>query len=171
MFWGVLQLELPGHAPGLGRLERFVERRDLRRVEIVQPHTHHLGFGIADVHQPLHCMSKVHLGALLRHMHVPPASLRFDKEQEMPGAMAFVLVIKALGLSGLRGQRDAGLLDQWLACFITIDLRTSPIIRLRLALQDVFHGGDQLGTDLWDTPLLLQPRLAGTFFKTRRTLS
>src|SRR5215471_12962782 len=171
MFWGVMPLELPGNAPGLGRLERFVERRALMRVEIVQHHTNHLGFGVADVHQPLHFMSKVHLGALLRHLHVPPASLRFDTEEEIPGTIAFVLVIKALGLSGLRWQRDTGRFDQLLACFINIDLRTSRIIRLRIDLQDVFHGGDTLGTDLWDTPLLLQPRLEVTFFQTRRTLS
>jgi hypothetical protein len=55
--------------------------------------------------------------------------------------------------------------------FIKVDLGTSRIIRLRVDLQHVFHGGDKLGTDRWDAPLLLQPRLEVTFFKTRRTLS
>src|SRR5512145_1187216 len=171
MFWCVMQLQLPGNAPSLCRLERFVERRDLMRIEIIQHHANHFGFGIAYVHQPLHCMGKVHLGALLRHLHVPPARLRFDKEKEIPGAIAFVLVVKALRLSRLRWQRDAGLFDQLLARFIKVDLGTSRIIRLRVNLQDVFHGSDKLGTDLWDAPLLLQPRLEVTFFKTRRTLS
>src|SRR4029450_7287076 len=82
MFWRVMQLQLAGNTPCLGRLECFVERRDLMSVEIVQPHTNHLGFGVADVHQPLHFMGKVHLGALLCHMHVPFAGLRFNKEKE-----------------------------------------------------------------------------------------
>src|SRR5512132_914709 len=171
MLWCVMQLQLPGNAPCLGRLERFVERCDLMRVEMVQHHANHFGFGIAYVYQPLHFMGKVHLGALLRHMHVPPASLRLDKEKEISGAIAFVLVIKVLGLSRLHGQREPGLFDQLLVRFIKVDLGTSRIIGLGVDLQHVFHRGDKLRTDLWDAPLLLQPRLEVTFFKTLRTLS
>jgi hypothetical protein len=73
-------------------------------------------------------MGKVHLGALLRHMHVPPASLRFDKEQEIPCAIAFVLVIKALWLSCLRWQRDAGLFDQ-LSLFLDSGVLCSNVVQ------------------------------------------
>ena len=95
------------------------------RVEIVQHHANHLGFGVADVHQPLHFMGKVHLGALLRHMHVPLAGLRFHKEKEIARAIAFIFVIKALRLSRLCWQRLSGLFDQLLARLIKVDLGTS----------------------------------------------
>ena len=72
------------------------------RVEIVQHHPNDLGFGVADVHQPLHFMGKVHLGAVLRHMHVPPASLRFDQEKEIPGAVALVFVVAAVAVPAVQ---------------------------------------------------------------------
>ena len=69
-------------------------------------------------------MGKVHFGAVLGHMHVPPASLRFDEEKEIPGAVALVFVIKALWLSRLCRQREPGFFDQLLARLIEVDLRT-----------------------------------------------
>ena len=167
----VMQLQLPGDPPRLSRLERFIQRRDLMRIEIVQHDTNHVSFWIAFVYQPLHFVSKVQLGTLLGHMHVPPASLWFDKEKEIPCAIAFVLIIKALWLSRLRWQWEPGLFDQLLVRFIKVDLGTSRIIGLRVDLQHVFHHRDKVGTHLRNTPLLLQPRLEVTFFKTRRTLS
>src|SRR5262249_8176896 len=164
MLGGVMQLELSSDPPCLSRLERFIERRDLMRIEIVQHDANPRGFGIACVNQPLHGMGKVHLGALLRYLHMPPASLRFDKEKEIPGAIAFVFAIIALWPPWLSRQREAGLLDQLLGRFIKVDLGTLRIIRLRVDLQHVFHRSNKLCTDLWDAPLLLPPRLEGTFF-------
>src|SRR5262249_47325373 len=79
--------------------------------------------------------------------------------------------MRAVWRSWLSGRREAGLVDQLLGRFIKVDLGTLRIIRLRVDLQHVFHGSNKLCTDLWDAPLLLPPRLEGTFFKTRRTLS
>ena len=140
-------------------------------VEIVQHHTNHLGFGVADVHQPLHCLGKVHLGTLLGHMYVPLAALRFNKEKEIARAVACIFVIKALRLPWLCRQGLLGLLDQLLARLINVDFGTLGILRLRVDVQHVFHRGDKLGAHCRDAPLLLEPGLEVLFFNTRRTLS
>lgn len=116
-------------------------------------------------------MGKVHLCALLRHMHVPLAGLRFNEEKEMARAVAFIFVITALRLPWLCGQGLSGLLDQWLARLIKVDLGTCGILRLRVDFQHVFHRGDQLGAHFRDAPWLLEPWLEVIFFHTRRTLS
>src|SRR5919206_1830826 len=171
MLGGVRQLQLPGDAPRLSRLERFIERRELMRIEIVQHHPNHRGFWVAFVHQPLHRMREVDLGPLLCHPHMPPASLRFHKEKEVARAVAGVFVIVALRPPRLSRQRLPGLLDELLARLIKVHFGPGGIIGLRVDLQDVFHRGNELRPHLWDAPLLLQPRLEDRFFKTRRTLS
>ena len=116
-------------------------------------------------------MGKVHLGALLCHMHVPLAGLRFNKEKEIARAVAFIFVIKALRLPWLCRQGLSGLFAQLLVGLIKVDLGTCGIIRLRVDVQHVLHSGDKLAVHFWNAPLLLQPRLEVAFFKTRRTLS
>jgi hypothetical protein len=48
----VVKLELPGDPPRFGRRERFVPRRELMRMEMIQHHAKHRGFWIAFVRQP-----------------------------------------------------------------------------------------------------------------------
>src|SRR5262245_43014365 len=167
----VMQLQLPGNPSRLGRLERFVQRRDLMRIEIVQHDPNHAGFWVAFVHQPLHLVGEVDPRTLLRHMHMAPAGLRFHEEKKVARAVALVFVITALRLPWLGGQRLPALCDELLVGFIKVDLRPLSIIGRCVDFQHVFHGGDELRTHLWNTPLLLQPRLEVTFFNTRRTLS
>src|SRR5215475_1252923 len=171
MLGGVMQLELPGNPPRLRRLERFIQRRDLMRIEIVQHDPNHGGFGVAFVHQPLHRVGEVDLRALLRHLHMPPAGLRFHEEKKVTRAVALVFIIIALRPPWLRWQWLPRLFDELLGGLIKVDLGPCGIIWLGVDLQDVFHGGDELCPHLWDAPLLLQPRLEDCFFKTRRTLS
>src|SRR5215510_1293572 len=141
------------------------------RIEIVKYDANYGGFGVAFVHQPLHGMGKVYLGALLCHLHVPLAGLRFHKEKEIARAVAFIFVIKALRLPWLCRQGLSGFFDQLLARLIKIDFGACGIIRLRVGVQHVLHRGDKRTAHFWDAPLFLQPRLAVAFFKTRRTLS
>src|SRR5262245_10137149 len=171
MLGGVMQLELPGDPPRFGRLKRFIERRDLMGIEIVQHDTNHRGFRVAFVYQPLHSMGEVALGPLLRHLHVPPARLRFYEEKEVARAVAGVFVIIALRPPWLSRQWLPGLLDELLGSLIKVDLGPGRIIRLGVDFQDVFHGGDELRPHCRDAPLLLQPWLEDCFFNTRRTLS
>src|SRR5262245_5228257 len=166
-----MQLQLLGDPPRFSRLERFIQRRNLMRVEIVQHDTNHRGFRVAFVHQPLHRVGEVELGALLRHLHMPPASLRFHEEKEVTRAVTLVFVIIAQWPPRLGGQRLPGLFDELLRGLIKVHLGPCRIIGLGVDLQDVFHSGDVLRTHCWDAPLFLQPRLEDRFFKTRRTLS
>ena len=85
------------------------------RIEIVQDDPNHLRFGVRLVYQPLHFVRKVPRGAVLGHLHVPPARLRFDKEQEIPRAIALVFIIIAPWLTRLGGQRAPGLFES-IAC-------------------------------------------------------
>ncbi len=48
--------------------------------------------GVRLVYQPLHFIRKVPRGAVLGHLHVPPARLRFDKEKEIARAIALVFI-------------------------------------------------------------------------------
>ena len=166
-----MQRQLPGKPPRLSRLKRFIQRRDLLRIEIVQHDPHHRGFGGAFVHQPLHRVGDVDLRSRLRHLHMPPAGLRFHAEKKVTRAVALVCISIALRPPGLRRQREPGLLNELLGGLITVDLGPGGILRLGVDLQDVCHGGDELRTHLWDAPWLLQPRLEDRFFKTRRTRS
>ena len=168
---GVMKLQFPGDPARLCRRKRLVQRGRLMGVEMVQHHAHHDGFWVALVYQPLHFIGEVELGPLLRHMHVPPAGLRFDKEKKIARAVALVFVIKALRLPWLGRQRLPGLFDALLARLLKVDLGTFGILRLRVHLQHVFHRGDKLGAHVRDAPLLLQPRLEVVFFHPRRTLS
>ena len=83
VLWWVMQLQFPGNLPRLGRFERFIQRRQLMRIEIVQHDPNPRGFGVACVHQPLYFMGEVDFRPLLRHMCMPPAGLRFYEEKEV----------------------------------------------------------------------------------------
>ena len=96
MLGGIMKLELPGDPPRLGRLKRFLQRRDLMRIEIVQHDANHRGFGVAFIHQPLHRVGEVELRPLRRHLHMPPTRLRLHEEKEVARAVAFVFVVIAL---------------------------------------------------------------------------
>ena len=92
MLGGIMKLELPGAPPRLGRLKRFLQRRDLMRIEIVQHDANDCGFWIAFVDQPLHGVGEVELRPLRRHLHMPPTRLRLHEEKEVARAVAFVFV-------------------------------------------------------------------------------
>src|SRR5919197_1101685 len=140
-------------------------------IEVVQHDANHRGLWVAFVHQPRHRMGEVELGPLRRHLHRPPAGLGFHEEQEIARAVPLIFIIIALRSPRLSWQRLSGLFNELLGRLIKVDLGPSRIVGLRGDLQDIFHSGDELGPDLWDAPLFLQPRLEDRFFKTRRTLS
>src|SRR4029450_2362406 len=171
MLGGVMELELPSKPPCLGRLERFIQRCDLMGIEIVQHNPNHAGFWVAFVHQALHRVGEVELWPWLRHLHMAPAGLGCYEEKKMARAVPLIFVIIALRSPQLGRQRLSGLFNELLGRLIQVDLGPGRIIGLRVDLQDIFQRGDELGPDLGDAPLFLQPRLKDHFFKTRRTLS
>src|SRR5215471_14150476 len=171
MLGGVMQLQLSGETPGLGRLERFIQRRDRMRVQIVQHHANHRRVWIACVDQPLHGVGEIDLRPLRRHLDMAPAGLWFYEKKQVARAVALICVIIALRPPQLHGQWLPGFFDELLAGLIKVDLGSYGSIGFRIDLQYVFHGGDKSGTHLRNAPLLLQPRFVRAFFKTRRTLS
>src|SRR5262245_47178931 len=85
------------------------------RIEMIQHNANHCGFGIAFVYQSLPGVGKVELRTLLGYLNVPPARLRFHKEQEVARAVAFIFVIIALRSPRLGRQWLPGLLDELFA--------------------------------------------------------
>jgi hypothetical protein len=102
--------------------KRFIQRRRLMRVAIVQYHANHGSFRVAFVHQPLYFVCKVQRRAVLCQMHVPPAGLRFDDEKKIARAVALVFILTVLRLTRLGSQRATCLLDQLLVRFTEVDL-------------------------------------------------
>lgn len=58
------------------------------------------GIGIMDVDEFTHAVSVVHGGAAACYLDVAPAAMRIEVNEEIDGAVAAVLIIVALALSG-----------------------------------------------------------------------
>lgn len=68
---------------------------------------------------------------------------RLEHHEQIPRAMAFVLIVDALRASGCRRERRADLLYQWLDPFIKSDQRLLRVIRSLRHLQGVFYRTDE----------------------------
>ena len=171
MLGGVVKFQFPGYAPGLLRRERLVQRRLAMGVQIVQDHSNHLGLRVDLLHQPAHLMGEVHLGAPLRHRHMPPAGQRLAGQEQVPGPSPDVLVVLPLGTPRLRRDGRADIGQQLGGGLIEADHRPCRVVGFGLKVQHILHVGHEVGVHLGNAPLLLLPRLEGVFFKWRRTAS
>src|SRR5919106_5159941 len=156
---------------GLRRDEGFIQRRGAMGVEIIQDYPNHLRVGITVVDQPPHLVREVMHGALHSHLDMPPAGLRLAHEKQITGSIALILIVIASRLSGPGRHWDARLGNQLPACLVKGDRGPTGIIGLGVQLQDVLHGGHELGAHRWQTPLLVLPRLEDIFFRIWRTVS
>src|SRR4029450_2060888 len=171
MLGRIVKLQLLANAVRFRRGKSLIERGGLVDVEIIQHYPDHLGLGVALIDQPLHRVGKILHRSLLRYRYVPPPGLGLDEEKEITGAVAFVFIIIARGLSGLGRQGLAGLSNQLFTALIKIDLRALRIIGLGIQVQHVFHGRHKLPAHLRQTPLLMLPGLEGVFLRIWRTVS
>jgi hypothetical protein len=109
-----VKVDLSQNASGFRRLEGFIERSRLVRIEIIQGQFNGLCLGITFIHQPLHLAREIELCAALCNLDVSPSGLRLDKQKDVVRAVALILIIVALGLTGSAWQQRASLFDQLL---------------------------------------------------------
>ena len=122
MFGRVMKLQSMTQPISFSRLKGFIQSSDRMSVEVIQHHANDLGLGIGFIDQPFHAMSEVVFGAALSDLDMPVARLWFEKHEQVPCTVAFVLVIKPLHLTGTGRQRLPRFLDQLLTRFIKTDL-------------------------------------------------
>ena len=94
MIWGVVDLQALQQAPGLGRIECFVESSRGVSVEIVHYQHDLLGVGVMDIDQLLYALSPVELRSPIGDLEVAPTckGLANDEEVGRPVALVFVVV-------------------------------------------------------------------------------
>jgi len=85
--------------------------------------------------------------------------MRIEGDEEIDGAVAAILVIVALALSGLGRDRLAHLADQLDGGLVEADQRSGGIRRLGVEIEHVLHAGDVIRVDLGNAPHVFAPRL------------
>jgi hypothetical protein len=98
---------------------------------------------------------------------VTPAGMRLNDHEQGAGAVAVILIIVTGNLTGLRWQWVSTGAESLARALIHADWWGLRVIGSSLDLQDIRHPPHKIGTDLGNTPWLLQPRFELTFFKTR----
>lgn len=114
--------QLLSRAPGCGWREGLIPRPRPMRVEAVEDDANHFCLWVASIHQPLHLLSKITVGAALRDLNVPPAGLRLAKDKQAASAVALVLVIVALTLTWPGRRWRPSLFEELLTLFSKVDL-------------------------------------------------
>jgi hypothetical protein len=85
--------------------------------------------------------------------------MRIEGDEEIDGAVAAILVIVALALSGLGRDRLAHLADQLDGGLVEADQRSGGIRRLGVEIEHVLHAGDVFAVDKGNAPHVPAPRL------------
>ena len=165
MLGGVMDFEFGGNAAGLGRRERFIQRCEFVRIQIVHHHDDRVCLREMDIDQVAHAVGKIDHGAARRHLDMTPSLQRCEAEKEVAGAVAFILVVIFGHRTRSGRQRQTGLFGQLFAAFIKTDHRSFCILLPMIDRKRIFHGADELGARrLRYTPCIFQPRLKFVFF-------
>ena len=158
-------------APGLGRREGVVERRQFVDVEVVHDEddapVREMNVGEVPEHS-----GEVLSGSPVGDLHMPPAVQGRRQHEEVGRSVALVLEVAGGGPAGLRGQRCPGLLRLLPRCLVKTDehlvVGQVPAVRV----EDVLHRADDVGVLFRRyAPALAQPGLDVVFFSVLRTVS
>jgi hypothetical protein len=155
----------------LGR-ERFVERTQTVRVEVVHHERDPFGLWSMNVDQFADFVSPVGLGPLVGHRDVPPTGQRLGEGEDVGCAVPHIFVVEALRASRLGGQWRLRFDGQLLAQLVHADQREPGIVGTLIGFQHVFHVEHKLGVVLWrNAPHALLPGLQLVFLRHWRTVS
>jgi hypothetical protein len=99
----------------------------------------------------------VYGGAAVCYLDVAPAAMRIEGDEEIDGAVAEVLVIIALALSGLGRDRLTHLADELDGSLVEADQRPLGIRRLGIEIEHVLHAGDIFAVDVGSAPHVPSP--------------
>lgn len=80
-------------------------------VEVILHNSNFYSVGEAMIHEILHLLGMVELGALVSNFDVSPANQRREKHEEIGGAVAFILIVTAGRLPRLDGVRNLSFAD------------------------------------------------------------
>src|SRR6266511_2429107 len=168
----VMNLQLLGQAPGLSRRERLVERGGAMGVKLVHHLDDPLRFRVLDIDQVSDGVRPIDARAVVGNLDPAPPGQRLEEHEQVADALALVLEVIALDLTGARWQRPACLTDQLLRGLIHADQRPLRVVGPRVDVQHILQVVDKLGIRRGrNAPLLLPPGLQFVFFKVRRTVS
>lgn len=171
MFGRVVKLDSAQDAPRFCWWKGFINGRRRMRIQVVLNDPKIFCVRIHPINQPADLLGVIKLGAPLRHFDMTPARQRLDHEEEIRRPQPLVFVIDALRLPWFCWERGAYIGVQRDQFLIEIDNRIERIILLFMQIQHIFHRCDKLSPYLWDTPLLVLPRLEAIFFRRLRIVS
>src|SRR3954469_7474291 len=95
-----------------------------------------------DIDEFAHAVRVVHGGAAVGDLDIAPAAVRIEGDEEIDGAVAAVLVIVALALSGPGRDRLTLLADELDGGLVETNQRPGGIWRLGVEIEHVLHAGD-----------------------------
>src|SRR6266581_6809893 len=171
VFGRVVELHPLQNPPGLCWFKGFIQGSGRMGVQVILHDAHILGVRIHRIDQPLDAVSVVNLGTVLGHLHMAPASQRFDKEKQIGCPQPLILVINPLWLSWLQRLWRPHIRLRCHELFVEADGWIVWVVLLFVEVQHIFHRGDKLGSYGWDAPLLVLPRLEFVFLSNWRMVS
>jgi hypothetical protein len=101
---------------------------------------------------------------MLFSFHMPPSHQRGRDHKQLADAVALILIIVPLGLSGFGRQHVPSFQDVLFARLIPANQGSLRLLGPLVDLPDILQGADQFRIALrWNAPLLFQPRLELVF--------
>jgi len=117
------------NAPRLSRRECFVEAAGRMGVQVIQYEPNAFCFRIQLVYRVAHTESKVEFGAPLGHFDMPLPSMRLEEDEQIAGAISFVLEVVALRMTRLSWLRYTCFTNELLRLFVKADHGAARVIR------------------------------------------
>ena len=121
MFGGVVELKSAHNAPRLNRRECFVEAAGCMDVQVIQYEPNAFCFQTQLAYRVAHTENKVEFGAPLGHFDMPLPSIRLEEDEQIAGAISFVLEVVALRMTRLSWQRYTCFTNELLRLFVKAD--------------------------------------------------
>ena len=129
MLWRVVELNAFQNAPRFFWDKRFIESGWLVDAEVVLHESDARRMGIPDIDQDFQALGIVNHRSAVSHFDMPPTAERFEKHEEIAGAMPFIFIIIALRRTWLHRQWCTCLANQLFCAFIETNYRLLRIIR------------------------------------------
>src|SRR5258708_11877092 len=143
--------------------KRFVDSPCAVRRKVVEDDLDAIAARVGGVNELAHALGEVYVGAPLGNLGVAPRCMGVDEHEDVGGAVAPVLVIRARRTSRRWRHGNTRFADQLPRRFIEANDRRAWRWWGRVQLQNVLHAGDELRVDLWNAPHFALPGLEVVF--------
>jgi hypothetical protein len=133
--------------------KRLIERRRFMRIEVVRHQYDLLRLWTVPINKVLKTMSKVHVGASVRPLHVSPPCKRSQEHEHVADPVALLGIILATRLAPWPREGGSGFFDLLFTRFISAHQHMRGRIRTMRDFQGVLPGTHKGGSGLGrDTP-------------------